>query len=172
MVGGKGSNGKRGPKDQGGKRKHPPTPPLEDFSDSKFSEERFSSEGEESLPPVPLSSSSKGLDNSMGLSTAERAYIRSMECVGLEESDDSEEDSEEEDSEEEDSKEEGGGGEDGSGYDIGDEGGNNGNGGDRGSGGKGGGRKGDGDKGGGGDSSYDDDDEGGNGNSGGRAPPA
>lgn len=46
MAGGKGSKGKRGKKDQVEKRKRPPTPPSEDFSDTEFSEEQFSSEGE------------------------------------------------------------------------------------------------------------------------------
>jgi hypothetical protein len=117
MPRGKGGKGKHGKKDQGGKRKHPPTPPSEDFGDSEFSEEKFLSEGEESPPTVPVSSLSECLDDSMGLSTVERAYIRSIEWVGLKGSDDSEEDDSSEDgSSEEDSEEE-----DGSGNDGGDE---------------------------------------------------
>jgi hypothetical protein len=50
------------------------TPPSEDFSDSKISEEWFSSEGKESPPSVPLSSSPEGSDDSMGLSATKRAY--------------------------------------------------------------------------------------------------
>lgn len=61
MVGGKGSNGKRGKNDQGEKRKHYSTPPSEDFSNSEFPEEQFSSKGEESLSLLPLSPSSEGL---------------------------------------------------------------------------------------------------------------
>eukprot|EP00267_Zea_mays_P047674 XP_020400158.1 RNA-binding protein cabeza-like [Zea mays] len=102
MVGGKGGKGKYDRKDQGGKRKRHPTPPSEDFGISDFSEEQFSFKGEEYLPPVLLSSSSKGLDDLMQLSAEE----------------DSSEDDSLEDSEEEDS-----GGEDGSGYDGDDEGG-------------------------------------------------
>jgi hypothetical protein len=160
MDRGKGGKGKHGKKDQGGKRKHPLTPPSEDFGDSEFSEEKFSSEGEESPPSVPLSSLFEGLDDSMGLSTVERAYIRSIKWAGLEGSDDSEEDDSSEDgSSEEDSEEE-----DGSGNDGGDEGDS-------------GGGKGDG---GSDDSSYDGCDEGGNSkddngiscNIGGKVPPA
>jgi hypothetical protein len=61
------------------------------------------SEGYDSPPPALSTASSDDSDNSMGLSTAERAYIRSIERAGLEGSNDSkEEDSSEEDSEEED----------------------------------------------------------------------
>jgi hypothetical protein len=137
-LGSKGSKGKRNRKDQGRKRKRPPTPPSEDFLDSEFSEEQFSFEGEESSPPVPLSPSSEGSDDSMGLSTAERAYVRFVKRAGLKGT---------VDSEEEDSKEEGGSGADGSDYDGGNEGGNNVNDGGRGSGGD--------------DSCYDGSDEGG-----------
>jgi hypothetical protein len=126
MVGGKGIKGKCGSKD--GKRGSPLTPPSEDFGDSEFSEEQFSSEGKESPPPIPLSPLFDCSDDSVGLSAAERAYVRSVERAGLEGSDDleeedSSEDSKVEDSEEEDSGEEGGGGDDGSGYEGGDEGG-------------------------------------------------
>lgn len=129
----KSSKGKCGQKD--GKRKRPPTPLSEHFSDSKFSKEQFSSEVEESPPPVPLSLSSDCLDDSMGLSTTERVYVRSVERAGLEVSDNSKE---------EDSEEEGDGGSD--------EGGSGGNGSGKGS----GGASGD-------DTGYDDDDKGGNG---------
>jgi hypothetical protein len=74
MIGSKGGKGKHGQKDQCGKLKHPMTPPSEDFSDSKISEEWFSSEGKESPPSVPLSSSPEGSDDSMGLSATKRAY--------------------------------------------------------------------------------------------------
>jgi hypothetical protein len=139
MARGKGGKGKRNNKDQGEKRKNPMTPPSEDFGDSEFSEEQFSSEGEESPLSVPLLPSSEGSDASMGLSAAKRAYIRSIERAGLEGSNDlEEEDSLEDGSSEENSKEEEGGDEDGSGYDGGDEGGSGDNGGDKGNSGKGG----------------------------------
>jgi hypothetical protein len=88
------------------------TPPSEDFSDSKISEEWFSSEGKESPPSVPLSSSPEGSDDSMGLSATKRAYAWSIEMAGLKGSGDSKEEDSSEDFEVE-----GGGGNDGSGYD-------------------------------------------------------
>jgi hypothetical protein len=131
MASNKGDKGKRNQRD--GKQKRPPIPLSEDFGDSEFSEEHFSFEGEDSPLPAPLSSSFDYSDDSMGLSVVERAYIRSIEQAGLEESNDSEEEDSLEDSEgedsEEDSEEEDDGGGDGSGYEGGDEGGNNGNGG-------------------------------------------
>jgi hypothetical protein len=66
-----------------GKRKRPPSPPSEDFDDSEFSEEVFSSEYEGSPDPVSPVASSDDSDDSMGLSAAERAYIRSVERAGL-----------------------------------------------------------------------------------------
>lgn len=63
----KGGKGKRVKKDEGEKRKHPLTSPLKDFSDYEFSEEQFSSEGEESPSLVPISPLSEGLGDSMGL---------------------------------------------------------------------------------------------------------
>jgi hypothetical protein len=53
MAGSKSGKGKRDKKIQGGKRKHSLTPASEDFSDSEFLKEKFSSKGEESPPPVP-----------------------------------------------------------------------------------------------------------------------
>jgi hypothetical protein len=64
---------------------------LEDFGDSKFSEENFSSKGNDSPPPAPPSLLSDYSDGLMELSTAERAYIRSIEREWLEGSDNSEE---------------------------------------------------------------------------------
>jgi hypothetical protein len=96
---------------------------LEDFGISDFSEEQFSFKGEEYLPPVLLSSSSKGLDDLMQLSAVDRAYIWSIERTGLEGSYYSKEEDSSEDDSLEDSEEEDSGGEDGSGYDGDDEGG-------------------------------------------------
>jgi hypothetical protein len=45
MAGSKSDKGKREKKGRGGKRKHPLTPASEDFGESEYSEERFSSEG-------------------------------------------------------------------------------------------------------------------------------
>jgi hypothetical protein len=64
MAGNKGGSGKHNQSD--GKRKRPLTPPLEDFGDSEFSEEHFSSEGEDSPLPAPLSLSSDYSDDLMG----------------------------------------------------------------------------------------------------------
>jgi hypothetical protein len=61
MIGSKGGKGKHGRMDQYGKRKRPMTPPSEDFSDSKFSEEWFSFEGEESPPVSPPLIVARGL---------------------------------------------------------------------------------------------------------------
>jgi hypothetical protein len=46
------------------KRKHEPTPPSEEFGDSKYSEEEFSSESEGSPAPIPLRESSDDSDDS------------------------------------------------------------------------------------------------------------
>lgn len=86
MADGKGGKGKRGSVE--GKHKRPPTPPLEDFGDSEFFEGVFSSEVYDSSPLALPTASSDDSDNSMGLSTAERAYIRSIEREGLEGSND------------------------------------------------------------------------------------
>jgi hypothetical protein len=49
------------------KRKREPTPPSEDFGDSEYSEEEFSSESEGSPAPIPLRESSDDSDDSQGL---------------------------------------------------------------------------------------------------------
>jgi hypothetical protein len=49
------------------KRKREPTPPSEDFGDSEYSEEEFSSESEGSSAPIPLRESSDDSDDSQGL---------------------------------------------------------------------------------------------------------
>jgi hypothetical protein len=86
MAGNKGGKGKHNQRD--GKRKRPPALPSEDFGDSK---EHFSSEGEDSPLPAPLSPSSDYSDDSMGLSVTESVHIRSVERAGLKGSDASEE---------------------------------------------------------------------------------
>jgi hypothetical protein len=48
----------------GDKRKHEPTPPLEDFGDSEYSEEEFSSESEGSPVHASPSASSDDSDDS------------------------------------------------------------------------------------------------------------
>jgi hypothetical protein len=127
------------------KRKREPTPPSEDFGDSEYSEEEFSSESEGSPAPIPLRQSSDDSDDSQGLAAEVWTYIRAVERSGLEGSDESvyssdEEDSSEEDGggddEDDDDDDEGGGGGDGDG---GGGGGSKGNGGDSSRGGSGGG---------------------------------
>jgi hypothetical protein len=80
------------------KRKREPTPPLEEFGDSEYSEEEFSSESEGSPAPIPLRESSDDLDDSQGLAAEVWTYIRAVERSGLEGSDESEYSSDEEDS--------------------------------------------------------------------------
>jgi hypothetical protein len=116
----------------GKKRKHELTPPSEDFGDSEYSEEEFSSESEGSPAPIPLRESSDDSDDSQGLTAEVWTYIRVVERSGLAGSDESEYSSDEEDSSEED----GGGdgeGDDDDDDDGGDGGDNDGDGGDGGS---------------------------------------
>ena len=80
------------------KRKREPTPPSEDFGDSEYSEEEFSSESEGSSAPIPLRESSDDSDDSQGLAAEVWTYIRAVERSGLEGSDESEYSSDEEDS--------------------------------------------------------------------------
>jgi hypothetical protein len=106
------------------KHKREPTPPSEDFGDSEYSEEEFSSESEGSPAPIPLRDS----DDSQGLATEVWTYIRAVERSGLEGSDESEYSSDEEDSSEgcgsdgDDDNDGGGGGNDGDSDDDGDSG--------------------------------------------------
>jgi hypothetical protein len=122
------------------KRKREPTPPSEDFGDSEYSEEEFSSEPEGSPAPIPLRESSDDSDDSQGLAAEVWTYIRAVERSGLEGLDESEYSSDEEDSSEEDGggdgeddddddDDEGGGGGDGDGGGRGGSGGKDGNGG-------------------------------------------
>jgi hypothetical protein len=76
------------------KRKRELTPPSEEFGDSEYSEEEFSSESEGYPAPVPLRESS----DSQGLAAEVWTYIRAVERSGLEGSDESEYSSDEEDS--------------------------------------------------------------------------
>jgi hypothetical protein len=86
----------------GKKRKREPTPPSEDFGDSEYSEEEFSSKSEGSPAPIPLRESSDDSDDSQGLAAEVWTYIRAVERSGLAGSDESEYSSGEEDSSEED----------------------------------------------------------------------
>jgi hypothetical protein len=134
------------------KRKREPTPPSEDFGDSEYSEEEFSSESEGSPAHIPLRESSDDSDDSQGLAAEVWTYIRAVERSGLEGSNESEYSSDEEDSSEE------GGGGDGEDDDDDDEGGGGGDGDGSGRGGSSGSKDGDGGSrrggsGGGGDSS-------------------
>ena len=117
------------------KRKREPTPPSEDFGDSEYSEEEFSSESEGSPAPIPLRESSDDSDDSQGLAAEVWTYIRAVERSRLEGSDESEYSSDEEDSD--------GGGEDEDGDDD-DEGDGGGDGDDSGRGGSSGSKDGDG----------------------------
>jgi hypothetical protein len=119
------------------KRKREPTPPSEDFSDSEYSEEEFSSESEGSPTPIPLRESSDDSDDSQGLAAEVWTYIRAVERSGLEGSDESEYSSDEEDSSE-------GSGGDGDDDDDDDDEGGGGNGDGGGRGGSGGSKDGDG----------------------------
>jgi hypothetical protein len=80
------------------KRKREPTPPSEEFGDSEYLEEEFSSESEGSPAPVPLRESFDDSDDSQGLAAEVWTYIRAVERSGLEGSDESEYSSDEEDS--------------------------------------------------------------------------
>jgi hypothetical protein len=73
MTMGRGKRGKGWPRRADGKRKHPPRPPSEDFGDSEYLEEVYSEyyRSPNLASPVALSQDS---NDSMGLSTAARAY--------------------------------------------------------------------------------------------------
>jgi hypothetical protein len=123
------------------KCKREPTPPSEDFGDSEYSEEEFSSESEGSPAPIPLRESSDDSDDSQGLVAEVWTYIRAVERSGLEGSDESEYSSDEEDSDD-------GGEDEDDDDDDDDEGGGGGDGDDSGRGGSSGSKDGDGDGGG------------------------
>jgi hypothetical protein len=118
----------------GDKRKREPTPPSEDFGNSEYSEEEFSSESEGSLAPVSPPASSDDSDDSQGIAAEVWTYIRTVERSGLEGSDESEYSSDEEDSSNSSEEGSGGdGGDDDDGGGDGDGGGDNDRGGDGGS---------------------------------------
>jgi hypothetical protein len=66
------------------KRKREPTPPSEDFGDSEYSEEEFSSESEGSPTPVSPPASSDDSDDSQGIAAEVWTYIWVVERSGLE----------------------------------------------------------------------------------------
>jgi hypothetical protein len=125
---GKSKNGSGSSPRFGDKRKREPTPPSEDFGDSEYSEEEFSSESEGSPAPVSSPASSDDSDDSQGIAAEVWTYIRAVERSGLEGSDESEYSS---DLSKEDSNGDGGDGGDDGGDDDG--GGDSGRGGDGGS---------------------------------------
>jgi hypothetical protein len=86
---GRGKRGRSWTHRADGKRKRAPSPPSEDFGDSEYSEEA-SSEYDRSLAPASPTASSEDSDDSMGLSTAARAYWHSIDRIGLGLSDESE----------------------------------------------------------------------------------
>eukprot|EP00267_Zea_mays_P043460 XP_020395553.1 late secretory pathway protein AVL9-like [Zea mays] len=85
---GGGRRGRGWPRHTDGKRKHAPSPPSEDFGDSEYSKEA-SSESDGSPAPASPPASSEDSDDSMGLSTAARAYWHSIERARLGGSDES-----------------------------------------------------------------------------------
>jgi hypothetical protein len=84
---GRGKRGKGWPHRVDGKRKCPPSPPLEDFGYLEYSEEVSSKYDQSPAPAAPVASSEDS-DDSMGLSIAVRAYWRSIERAELDGSDD------------------------------------------------------------------------------------
>jgi hypothetical protein len=106
---GKSKKGSSSSPRSGDKRKREPTPPSEDFGDSVYLEEEFSSESEGSPAPA-----------SQGIAVEVWTYIRAVERAGLEGSDESEYSSDEEDSS--DSSEEGSSGDGGDSNDDGSDG--------------------------------------------------
>jgi hypothetical protein len=107
---GKSKKGESSSHHSGDKRKREPTPPSEDFGDSEYSEEEFSSEFEGSPVHAPPPASSDDSDDSQGIAAEVWTYIRAVELAGLEGSDESEVSSDEGNSS--DSSEEGNDGDD------------------------------------------------------------
>jgi hypothetical protein len=92
----------------GDKRKREPTPPSEDFGDSEYSKEEFSSESEGSPVHASPLVSSDDSDDSRGIAAEVWTCIWAVERAGLEGSDESEVSSDEKNSS--DSSKEGSGG--------------------------------------------------------------
>jgi hypothetical protein len=118
---GKDKKGQGSPRRSDDKRKRELSPSSEDFGDSEYSEEEFSSESEGSpvYAPPPRPTSSDDLDDSQGIAAEVWTYIRSVERAGLEGSDESEVSLDVENSS--DSSKEGSGGDDeGDNGDVGD----------------------------------------------------
>jgi hypothetical protein len=153
---GKDKKGQGSPRRSGDNRKREPSPSSEDFGDSEYSEEEFSSKSEGSPVYAPPPSSDDS-DDSQGIAAEVWTYIRFIKRARLEGTDELEVSSDEENSS--DSSEEGSSGD-------GDDEGDSGDGGDGGDGGD------DGSKGGGGDGSGKggDDGKGSNSKAGGKAP--
>jgi hypothetical protein len=82
----------------GDKWKREPTPPSEDFGDSEYSEEEFSSESAGLPVHASPPASSDDSDDSQGIAAEVWAYIRAIERAGLKGSDESEASSDEGDS--------------------------------------------------------------------------
>jgi hypothetical protein len=80
---GKSKRGDSSSHHSGDKCKREPTPPSEDFGDSEYSEEEFSSESEGSSAPASPSASSDDSDDSQGIAAEVWTYIRAVERVGL-----------------------------------------------------------------------------------------
>jgi hypothetical protein len=106
----------------GDKRKREPTPPSEDFGDSEYLEEEFSSGSYGSPTPASSPASSDDSDNSQGIAVEVWTYIRAVERAGLEGSDESEESGGGDDGEGDDDGRGGGDGDSGEGGDEGDSG--------------------------------------------------
>jgi hypothetical protein len=105
----------------GDKRKCEPCPPSEDFGDSEYSEEEFSSESEGSPVYTSPPASSDDSYDSLGIAAEVWTYIWVVERSGLEGSDESEVSSDEENSSDSSEEESGGDGDDeGDGGDGGD----------------------------------------------------
>jgi hypothetical protein len=95
---GKDKKGRGSPRHSGDKRKREPSPPSEDFGDSEYSEEEFSSESEGSPIYVSPPASSVDSNDSQGIIAEVYTYIRSVERAKLKGSDESEVSSDEENS--------------------------------------------------------------------------
>jgi hypothetical protein len=80
---GKGKRGRDSPRHAGNKWKRDPSPPSEDFGDSKYSEEEVSSKSEGSLALASPPASADDTDDSQGIAAEVWTYICSVERAGL-----------------------------------------------------------------------------------------